>query len=135
VIVGYGSVAGLPLSLLLAKAKATVTIAQDKTKDLQQALKEADIVISAVGKPGLITGAMIKSGAVVIDIGITKQGKDWVGDIEAKTVAKRAGYLTPVPGGVGPLTVSALIDNVVLAAEFLGESAVSAARNISGRRA
>jgi len=71
----------------------------------------------------------------VVDVGITKQGKDWVGDIETKTVAKHAGYLTPVPGGVGPLTVSALIENVVLAAELSGRPASSAMRNISGRGA
>ncbi|HCR41755.1 TPA: bifunctional methylenetetrahydrofolate dehydrogenase/methenyltetrahydrofolate cyclohydrolase [Patescibacteria group bacterium] len=135
VVVGYGAVAGAPLSRLLARAKATVTIAQDKTKDLRRVLKSADLVISAVGQPGLITGAMIKSGAVVVDVGITKQGKDWVGDIETKTVAKHAGYLTPVPGGVGPLTVSALIENVVLAAELSGRPASSAMRNISGRGA
>lgn len=123
VIVGYGIVAGAPLSMLLANAKATITIAQDKTKNLNELLKSADIVISAVGQPGLITGAMIKSGAVVIDIGITKKGKNWVGDVDAKTVAKKASYLTPVPGGVGPLTVSALLGNVILAAELLGRRA------------
>lgn len=123
VIVGYGAVAGAPLSMLLAQAKATVTIAQDKTKDLGGMINSADIVISAVGKPGLITGSMIKAGAVVVDVGITKKSKNWVGDIDAKSVAKKAGYLTPVPGGVGPLTVNSLLDNVILAAELLSRGA------------
>ncbi|MBU1092120.1 bifunctional 5,10-methylenetetrahydrofolate dehydrogenase/5,10-methenyltetrahydrofolate cyclohydrolase [Patescibacteria group bacterium] len=135
VIVGYGAVAGAPLSMLLAKAKATVVIAQDKTKGLNKLTKSADIVISAVGKPGLITGSMIKVGAVVVDVGITKKGKNWVGDIDTKTVAKKAACLTPVPGGVGPLTVSALLSNVILAAELSGRPASSATRNISGRGA
>ncbi|MFH0912042.1 MAG: bifunctional 5,10-methylenetetrahydrofolate dehydrogenase/5,10-methenyltetrahydrofolate cyclohydrolase [Patescibacteria group bacterium] len=123
VVVGFGPIAGMPLSLLLARAKSTVTIAQDKTKDLSIWLKSADIVISAAGQPGLIKGNMIKSGAVVVDVGITKRGKQWLGDVDFATVSKRAGYLTPVPGGVGPLTVSALIDNVVTAAEYWGRGA------------
>lgn len=118
VVVGCGYVAGLPLSLLLARAKATVTIAQDETKDLIELLKRADIVISAVGRPGLIKGTMIKAGATVIDIGITKKGDQWVGDVDFSSVSRKARYLTPVPGGVGPLTVSALIDNLVTAAEY-----------------
>lgn len=123
VIVGYGMVAGAPLSMILTRAKATVTVAQDRTKDLSKILKVADVIISAVGKPGLITGPMVKSGAVVIDVGITKKGNAWVGDIDTKSVTKKASYLTPVPGGIGPLTVSALIENVILAAELLGREA------------
>jgi len=118
VVVGFGYVAGMPLSLLLARAKATITIAQDKTKDLAKLLQEADIVVSAVGHPGLIKGSMIKAGATVIDIGITKKGDKWVGDVDFASVSKKAKFLTPVPGGVGPLTVSALLDNVVTAAEY-----------------
>ncbi|MFA5966913.1 MAG: bifunctional 5,10-methylenetetrahydrofolate dehydrogenase/5,10-methenyltetrahydrofolate cyclohydrolase [Patescibacteria group bacterium] len=118
VVVGFGYVAGLPLSLLLARAKATVTIAQDKTKDLTKLLQGADIVVSAVGRPGLIKGEMIKAGATVIDVGVTKKGDKWVGDVQFASVSKKAKYLTPVPGGVGPLTVSALLDNVVTAAEY-----------------
>jgi len=118
VVVGFGYVAGMPLSLLLARAKATVTIAQDKTKDLARLLQQADIVVSAVGHPGLIKGSMIKAGATVIDIGITKKGNKWVGDVQFASVSKKAKFLTPVPGGVGPLTVSALLDNVVTAAEY-----------------
>lgn len=123
VLVGLGYTAGLPLSLMLVHQKATLTIAQDKTSDLPKLLKDADIVISAVGQPGLIKGSMIKTGAVVIDIGITKQGAGWLGDVEFKSVAKRAKYLTPVPGGVGPLTVSSLINNLILAAEYWGTGA------------
>ena len=118
VIVGFGYVAGLPLSLILARMKATVTIAQDKTDHLADLLKQSDIVISATGKPGLIKGSMIKAGATVIDIGITKKGDKWVGDADIVSVSKKAKFLTPVPGGVGPLTVSALLDNVVTAAEY-----------------
>ena len=119
-IVGFGYTAGLPLSLILMAAKATVTVAQDRTKDLANLLKDADIVISAVGKPGLIKGEMIKTGAVIIDVGITKYRGNWVGDADVFTVAKKAKYLTPVPGGVGPLTVSALIANLISAAEYWG---------------
>jgi len=125
VVVGFGYTAGMPLSLMLARAKATVTIAQDKTKpqDLTKMLKAADIIISAAGQPGLIKGNMIKAGATVIDVGITKKGKDWVGDVDFASVSKRAKYLTPVPGGVGPLTVSALIANVVDASKYWGAGA------------
>lgn len=118
VVVGFGYVAGMPLSLLLARAKATVTIVQDQTADLAKLLKDADIIVSAVGHPGLIKGNMIKTGAAVIDVGITKQGNNWVGDVDFASVAKKAAYLTPVPGGVGPLTVSSLIDNLIIAAEY-----------------
>ncbi len=118
VLVGLGYTAGLPLSLILAHHKATLTIAQDKTSDLPKLLKDADIIISAVGHPGLIKGSMVKTGAVVIDVGITKQGASWVGDVEFKSVAKKAKYLTPVPGGVGPLTVSSLLNNLIAAAEY-----------------
>lgn len=123
VLVGLGYTAGLPLSLMLARHKATLTIVQDRTTHLPEILKTADIVISAVGHPGLIKGHMIKTGAVVVDVGITKQGANWVGDVEFKSVAKRARYLTPVPGGVGPLTVSSLINNLVVAAEYWGTGA------------
>jgi len=123
VVVGFGCTAGMPLSLMLARAKATVTIAQDKTKNLAEILKNADIVISAVGHPGLIKGSMIKAGTVVIDVGITKLGNAWVGDIDFPSVSRKAKYLTPVPGGVGPLTVSALITNLVAASEYWGVGA------------
>jgi len=120
VIVGFGYVAGLPLALLLTRAKATITIAQDQTRNLAEVIKSADIIISAVGHPGLIKGSMVKSGVVAIDVGITKKGNGWVGDIDFATVSRKAKYLTPVPGGVGPLTVTSLIDNLITAAEYWG---------------
>jgi len=125
VIIGFGYVTGMPLSLILTRAKATVTVAQDKTKtsDLVKVLKSADIVISAVGKPGFIKGSMIKSGATIIDIGITKQKSGWAGDVDFASVSKKAKYLTPVPGGVGPLTVSSLISNLITATEYWGTGA------------
>ncbi|MEA1910015.1 MAG: bifunctional 5,10-methylenetetrahydrofolate dehydrogenase/5,10-methenyltetrahydrofolate cyclohydrolase [Patescibacteria group bacterium] len=117
VIVGHGIVSGMPLNLLLNHKKATVIICQNETKNLKEYTLQADILISAVGKPGLITSNMVKEGAAVIDIGISKKGSEFVGDVEkeVETVAK---YITPVPGGVGPLTVSSLVDNLVIATEY-----------------
>lgn len=117
VVVGFGWVAGMPMSLLLANRLATVTIAQKATKNLAQFTKHADIIISAVGVPNLITVAMVKSGAVVIDAGISKVGNKFVGDCDFAKVSQKTSYITPVPGGVGPLTVSSLIANVITAAE------------------
>lgn len=115
-VVGFGKVAGMPISILLANLKSTVTIVNESTKNLKDKTLSADILITAAGRPYLIKGSMIKKGAAVIDAGISQLGNRFVGDVEFNSAAKRAKYLTPVPGGVGPLTVSALISNVVQAA-------------------
>ncbi len=113
VLVGFGKVVGMPLSLLLANLQATVSIAQDATWHLDRLTKQADILITATGKPKLIKGAMLKKGVTIIDAGISKVGSKFVGDVDYKSAALVAKYITPVPGGVGPMTVSSLMCNVI----------------------
>lgn len=117
VVVGFGQVVGMPLSLLLAQRQATVTITHDATKNLKDFTSRADILITAAGSPKLIKANMIKQGAVVIDAGISKLGKKFVGDVDFILVSRKAKYITPVPGGIGPMTVSALISNVIQSAK------------------
>lgn len=116
VIVGRSNVVGKPLAILLLSKNATVTICHSKTKNLSEYTRSADILIAAVGLPGLIKADMVKKGAVVIDVGITRIGEKIRGDVEFEEVIKKADC-SPVPGGVGPMTVAMLLNNVVLAAE------------------
>lgn len=120
VIVGHSNIVGKPLATMLLNRDATVTICHIHTKDLAFHTRRADILCVAVGKPDLITDDMVKDGAVVIDIGINRldDGR-LVGDIDFETVSKKASYITPVPGGVGPMTVSCLMENTVTAAKRL----------------
>ena len=128
VVVGRSNIVGKPMALMLLQEGATVTICTSKTRDLAQFTKLADILVVAVGKPGLITGAMVKPGAVVIDVGINRLADQrLVGDVDFPSVVERAGYITPVPGGVGPMTISMLIANTVQAAERSSPSAGAAA--------
>lgn len=113
VLVGFGKVVGMPLSLLLANRQATVSIAQDTTWHLGKLTKQADILITATGKANLIKGRMLKKGVIVIDAGISKLKSKFVGDVDIKSVSLIAEYITPVPGGVGPMTVSSLMHNVI----------------------
>jgi methylenetetrahydrofolate dehydrogenase (NADP+) / methenyltetrahydrofolate cyclohydrolase len=118
IVVGRSNIVGKPMALMLLQEGATVTICTSKTRDLAQFTKLADILVVAVGKPGLITGAMVKPGAVVIDVGINRlPDQRLVGDVDFASVVERAGYITPVPGGVGPMTITMLIANTVQAAE------------------
>jgi len=120
VVVGRSNLVGKPLAMLLAGRglNATVTICHTGTEDLASFTRQADILVAAAGKPGLITGGMIKKGAAVIDVGVTKKGdRHLVGDVVFDEALQRAGWITPVPGGVGPMTVAMLMRNVVLAAE------------------
>lgn len=113
VLVGAGRLVGLPLALQLIREKATVSVLNEFTKDLRFFTKKADILISGAGKPNLIRGDMVKRGAAVVDAGtVTKKGK-LLGDVDFKSVSKKASYITPVPGGVGPLTVAFLLHNLV----------------------
>ena len=114
VVVGRGKVAGLPVAMALLANDATVTIAHSKTKNLVELTKQADILVSAVGKPAMITPAMVKKGAAVIDVGISRVEGKLRGDVDP-AVEKKARFLTPVPGGIGPLTVVKLLENVFLA--------------------
>jgi methylenetetrahydrofolate dehydrogenase (NADP+)/methenyltetrahydrofolate cyclohydrolase len=114
VVVGRGKVAGLPIAMALLANDATVTIAHSKTKDLAVVTKTADILVSAVGKPAMVKLAMVKKGAAVIDVGISRVDGKLHGDVDP-AVEKKARFLTPVPGGIGPLTVVKLLENVFLA--------------------
>lgn len=118
VIVGRSMLVGKPVALMLLEQNATVTCCHSKTVDLAAEVREADIVVAAVGQPDVIQGAWIKSGAVVIDVGISRlmDGK-LKGDVEFAVAKERASFITPVPGGVGPMTVAMLLMNTVKAAE------------------
>ena len=120
VVVGASNIVGKPMAMLLLQAGATVTICNSKTKDLSAHTKEADILVVATGKPKMITGDMVKPGAIVIDVGINRlpDGK-LCGDVDFESVQKVAGAITPVPGGVGPMTITMLLLNKVEAAERL----------------
>lgn len=113
VIVGRSNLVGKPLAMLLLQENATVTICHSKTTKLEEITKTADILISAVGKKGLIKKSMIKENAVVIDVGISRVDGKLYGDVE-EAVQEKASYITPVPGGVGPMTVAMLLKNVLL---------------------
>lgn len=125
VIVGRSNIVGLPMAMLLQKANATVTICHSRTKDLVGHLKRADIVVAAIGIPEMITGDMLKPGTAVIDVGINrkddpeaKRGYRLVGDVDYESAAEVAGAITPVPGGVGPMTIAMLMQNTLRAAEI-----------------
>ncbi len=117
-VVGQSNIVGKPLSVLLANRFATVISCHIRTKNLPEKTKTADILISAVGKPDLITAGMIKKGAIVIDVGINKVGDKVAGDVDFEKVREVASHITPVPGGVGPMTVACLLENVLEAAKL-----------------
>ena len=118
VIVGASNIVGKPMAMLLLQAGATVTICNSKTRDLAHYTKDADILVVATGKPHMVSGDMIKTGAVVIDVGINRlpDGK-LCGDVDFDTAKYVAGWITPVPGGVGPMTITMLLMNTLEAAE------------------
>ena len=118
VVVGRSNMVGKPMAMLLLAANATVTIAHSKTRDLAQITRQADILVAAVGRRNLITAEMVKPGAVVIDVGTnrTSEGK-LAGDVDFDGVRRVAGWISPVPGGVGPMTIAMLLTNTVEAAE------------------
>jgi methylenetetrahydrofolate dehydrogenase (NADP+) / methenyltetrahydrofolate cyclohydrolase len=117
-VIGRSNIVGKPMALLLLQEHATVTIGHSRTPDLAAVLRDADIVAVAVGKPGVVHGAMLKPGAVVIDFGINEVGpKTIVGDVDYASAAEVAGAITPVPGGTGPVTNMMLLRNVLRAAE------------------
>lgn len=113
VIVGAGRLVGFPLAVQLLKEKATVSVLNEFSKDAPSFTKKADILISAVGKKNLIKGNMVKNGAVIIDAGSSIEKGKSSGDVDFQSVAKKASYITPVPGGVGPMTVACLLENLV----------------------
>lgn len=111
VIVGRSNIVGKPLALLLLKENCTVTICHSKTQNLAEICKSADILIAAVGKPCFIKENMVKEGAVVIDVGINRTEDGLVGDVDFEKVKDKASLITPVPGGVGPMTIASLMEN------------------------
>ena len=112
-VVGAGRLVGFPLAIQLLREKATVSVINEFTKNIFSFTKKADVIITGVGKPGLIRGSMVKKGVAIIDAGTSfRQGK-LAGDVDFESVKKKAKYITPVPGGVGPLTVACLLENLV----------------------
>ena len=115
VIVGRSNIVGKPMSMLLLHESGTVTICHSKTKDLKETCIRADILIAAVGVPNLIKKEMVKEGAVVIDVGINRlENGKLCGDVDFEDVKNVAGFITPVPGGVGPMTIAMLLKNTVI---------------------
>jgi methylenetetrahydrofolate dehydrogenase (NADP+)/methenyltetrahydrofolate cyclohydrolase len=117
VVVGRSAVVGMPAAFLLVREDATVTVCHRRTRDLAAHVRRADIVVIAAGRPGLITGDMLKPGAVVVDVGINVVDGHIVGDVEFRSARRVAGAITPVPGGVGPLTNALLLTHLIRAAE------------------
>jgi methylenetetrahydrofolate dehydrogenase (NADP+) / methenyltetrahydrofolate cyclohydrolase len=117
VVVGRSEIVGKPMASLLLAQHATVTICHSRTVDLPAHARRADILVAAVGRPGTITPDMVKPGATVIDVGVTRTDTGIVGDVEP-AVAEVAGLLTPVPGGVGPMTIAMLLSNTLHAAKY-----------------
>jgi len=117
VVIGQGELVGRPVAFLLRQQGHQVSTADRKVLDLKALCLSADVIISAVGSPNLVRGDMVKPGAVVIDAGTSESGGGIVGDVETESVGKVAGFLTPVPGGVGPVTVAMLLSNVLLSAK------------------
>jgi len=113
VVIGAGRLVGFPLAIQLLKEKATLSVLNEFTKDAPSFIKKANILISGVGKPNLIRGEMVKKGVVIIDAGSAMEKGKLVGDVDFKEVSKKASYITPVPGGVGPMTVACLLENLV----------------------
>jgi len=129
VVIGRSNIVGKPMALMLLARSATVTICTSRTRDLSQFTQIADIVVAAVGKAGLVTADMIKAGAAVIDVGMNRlpSGK-LAGDVDFEHVKEKAGYITPVPGGVGPMTITMLLANTLKAAELAADDAIAARR-------
>ena len=117
VVIGRSNVIGKPVSLMLLKKNATVTICHSHTKDVADITREADILVAAVGHAGYVTADMVKEGAVVIDVGINRVNGKTVGDVAFDEVAEKAGAITPVPGGVGSVTTTMVIENIIAAGE------------------
>jgi len=132
VVIGRSNIVGMPLSIMLARntnpGNCTVTLTHSKTKDLKQKVAQADIIIAAIGIPGFVTAEMVKEGAVVIDVGTTrvddsskKSGWALKGDVDFENVAPKCSFITPVPGGVGPMTIASLMINTLRSMELRGK--------------
>lgn len=115
VIIGRSNIVGKPLYELMLRENATVTVCHSKTTNLKDICRTADILVAAIGKPKFVTEDMVKDGAVVIDVGINRIDGKLIGDVDFENVSKKASYITPVPGGVGPMTIAMLMKNVMKA--------------------
>jgi methylenetetrahydrofolate dehydrogenase (NADP+) / methenyltetrahydrofolate cyclohydrolase len=120
-VVGASNIVGKPMGTMLLNRQATVTTCHIKTKDLKKHTLNADLLVVGVGKAGLITADMVKDGAIVVDIGCNKVDGKLCGDVDFEEVSKKASYITPVPGGCGPMTVACLMENTVIACERLAK--------------
>ena len=127
VVLGRSNIVGMPVALLLVRANATVTICHSRTKDLKDVCRSADVLVAAVGRPEMVRGDWVKPGAIVIDVGINRvedpgkpRGYKLVGDVAYDEAKEVAGWITPVPGGVGPMTIAGLLTNTLRAAEIAG---------------
>ena len=117
VVIGRSNIVGKPMAMLLLRENCTVTICHSRTKNLAEHTRRADILVAAVGKAGFVTADMVKDGAIVIDVGINRVDGKVCGDVDFERVKEKAGWITPVPGGVGKMTITMLLDNTVEAAE------------------
>ena len=117
VVIGRSNIVGKPMSMLLLHKNGTVTICHSKTKNLKEVCQNADILVAAVGRPNFVTADMVKENAVVIDVGINRVYGKLVGDVNFNDVCQKASYITPVPGGVGPMTIAMLMQNTLTAAK------------------
>lgn len=117
VVIGRSNIVGKPMALLLLQENATVTICHSRTKNLAEHTRRADILVAAIGKPKFVTADMVKDGAVVVDVGINRVDGKLCGDVDYDPVSEKASYITPVPGGVGKMTIAMLMDSTVAAAE------------------
>ena len=120
-MVGRSDLVGRPVAALLVGEDATVTTCHSRTRDLGEVCRRAEVLVVAAGRPGLVDGDMVRDGATVIDVGTNRTDEGLVGDVDFDSVAERAGAITPVPGGVGPMTIAMLLSNTVLAARRAGD--------------
>jgi methylenetetrahydrofolate dehydrogenase (NADP+) / methenyltetrahydrofolate cyclohydrolase len=128
VVIGRSNIVGLPMALMLIKANATVTVCHSRTKNMADVVREADIVVAAIGQPNYVKGDWLKKGAVVVDVGTNRiddpnseKGYKWVGDVDLEGALPVASAITKVPGGVGPLTITMLLSNCIKAAQHIAE--------------
>ena len=115
VIIGRSNIVGKPVSMLLLQRNATITICHSRTQDLEEVTRSADIIVAAVGRANFVTEEMVSEGTVVIDVGINRVDGKLTGDVDFEPVSKKASYITPVPGGVGPMTIALLMENTLKA--------------------
>ena len=121
VVIGRSNIVGKPVALMLLAKSATVTVCHSRTRDLDAHTKRADILVAAVGRPRFVTADMVKDGVVVIDVGINRLEEGLAGDVDFEGVSEKASWITPVPGGVGPMTIAMLLENTLEQAKLSGE--------------